>query len=489
MNKKIPTFTNEEEKRILKKLNPKSGRACNDNFMWGTGNNQEYSGNYYGFSFKRSKLNNVKFRESTFDHCNFTGSILERVIFDNNCKFSSVNFLRSIFKSCTFNSEETMHGINFSSSTLDQVDFSNVQLRGSYFNNAKILNSTFLNCCIRSTSFDNCIFKECLFQNCNMKNLNLEFSTFLNVKLINSQISYYQLPYIIGIFKNLENLVSLNIGYGDNKTMSFEEYKTNIRDSIIYFSSKQQFFPLINLYFLDNKSEIARKCIFIGVEDALLKNDYVLIKYIIKLSLILELLNWSEVNEILTQIDNHLSKNKEDINYPYYLLQSFEIQQEIQNILGKSVLNLKIDTILSNSEYTKASELCQEIDDIIIQSKVDVKHSFNLSHNSPLAIVLTVIGCVADLMTITSFVSRLLEKKLKKNKCLPIEIRDSLDKHNKLFLNSIDDKVKNLKTILDKSAKKEHSQIIENFRIKLLADIDENIDINLSLISTQNSKE
>ena len=43
---------------------------------------------------------------------------------------------------------------------------------------------------------------------------NKQFSTFLNVKLINSQISYYQLPYIIGIFKNLKMLLTNSVKCG-----------------------------------------------------------------------------------------------------------------------------------------------------------------------------------------------------------------------------------------------------------------------------------
>ncbi|MBP5405404.1 MAG: pentapeptide repeat-containing protein [Clostridia bacterium] len=328
MRNYIPVFTDEETDNVLKKLKPSNSKACNDNLLWGSATSQAYSGKYHGYSFKRSNLYKVAFSSAEFDHCNFTGSILKEVIFESTCNFSSVNFQRSILDGCSFNSEETMHALNFSACILDNVDFSNNTIRGSYFNNAKINNCRFNNTVIRSTSFDNCIIKNSSFLNCNMKNLNLEFSTFINVDLENAQISFYQLPYIIGIFNEPNRLKNLLIGCGEGKTINFSDYVHNIQDSIVYFTNKNQFLPLANLYYLKGDYNIAKNCILSGVENSLLRNDYTLIKYLIKLAIILKLLDYSEINHLLNKVDLHLNKIKDDENYTYYLLQSFEMQIE-----------------------------------------------------------------------------------------------------------------------------------------------------------------
>jgi len=486
MNKRrIPTFTIKEEDEVMQKLQPLNSKACNNNLLWGNAPNQSYSGDYHGYSFKRSNLFGTQFVNSKFDHCNFTGSILHNVRFDSDCTFSSVNFLRSILTNCSFSSQEQLHALNFSSCTLDNVDFRNIILRGSYFNSAKIVNCSFDNTKIMSTSFDNCTIKNSSFNNCNMRNLNLEFSTFIDVKLDGTQLSFYQLPYIIGIFKNPDNLKTVLVGCGKKKTITFAEYISNIHESIVFFTSKKQYLPLANLYYLINKKDIAKNCILIGIDNALLNNDYTLIKYLIKLALILELLNYSEINEIMTNIDKQLSNIKEDKNYSYYLMQSFEIQNDIQNMFNKSILNLKIETKFTNDQFNEASKLCQELDNILIATNTDINYSFNLSHNSPIAIVLTVIGAVSDLIGISSFIYKYIEKKLNKNKKVDNKVKKLLDRNNKLFLSGVNDRISDLKRILDKTDKDKQGEVIDDFRIKLLASIGEMIDINLSLVTTE----
>ncbi len=481
----IPIFSNEEIAKTMERMNPISDKACNNNLLWGNMPNQTFSGEYRGYSFKRSNLNGTTFSGANFDHCNFTGSILRGVKFDINCHLSSVNFLRSILTDCEFSSKEQLHALNFSFSTLNNVKFETTTLRGSYFNSAKIVNCKFLNSKITSTSFDNCIIKNSSFTNCNLRNLNLEFATFINVNLEEVQLPYYQFPYIIGIFKDKSKLNSIQLGGGYNRLISFSEYLDNIQDSIKYFTSKNQFFPLANLYYLIGKLEISKECVIVGIENALINNDYVLIKYFIKLALILEILTYSEINTIMAKIDNHLNQIKDDLNYPFYLMQSYEIQNDLQNLCGKSILNIKIDTIFQNEQFNEASQLCQEIDDILTLSNKDINYNFTLSHNSPIAITLTVVGVVADLITISSLIYQLVKKKIKANKKIEQNVVDLFERQNNLFLSNIDDNITSLKLLLSKSNKSDQGQIIEDFRAKILASIGEIMDINLSLVTTQ----
>ncbi|MDE5553493.1 MAG: pentapeptide repeat-containing protein [Malacoplasma sp.] len=485
--KYIPTFSATEEEEVYKRLDPANGKACNNNILWGNSLNQVYSGNYHGFSFKRSNLISSRFDDAHFDHCNFTGSTLNDVHFSESCSFTSVNFLRSFISNCSFSSKEQLHVLNFSSCTLSNVIFNNIVLRGSYFNSAKILNCYFDNSKIMSTSFDNCTIMNSSFRNCNMRNLNLEFSTFINNDLDGAQFSFYQLPYIIGIFKHPEKLEKIKIGCGKNKTISFLDYTQRLNDSIIYFTSKKQFLPLANLYYLNEQIDIAKNSIFVGIDEALLRNDYTTIKFLIKLALNLELLTYTEINQIMKEIDRYLNNLKDDINISYYLLQSYEIQNDIQNMFNKSILSFKIDTTFNNEQFGEASELCQDIDNILSSINRDVNYSFNLSHNSPISIVLSVVGAVADLMGISSLIYNFIEKRLNKKRKVNNNVKETINRYNQLFLSSIDENIDNLKTILSKTKKDKQGEIIDDFRLKLLTSIGEAVDINLALVMPENN--
>ena len=482
----IPNFSSDEYLRVLNKLNPQNSKACNNNLLWNNSSSNTFSGIFKGFSFKRSNLKYARFENAVFDHCNFTGSLFESVVFNSNTNLTSVNFLRSKFNKCEFKSNEVQHAMNFSSCIIENCVYNGNTIRGSYFNNSKIYNTKFINQKIISTSFDNCYFKDVIFDKCNIKNLNLEFATFDNVSLIDTQISFYQLPYIIGIFSEINNLKNLILGCGKGKTITFEEYCDNIQDSITYFTYLNQYLPLANLYYLKKDYENAKNSILIGIDFALIKQDFTNIKYLIRMGAIYNLLTYSEIQSILKSIDQQLSNLCEDENYKYYIMQSYEIQSDLNNILNKAVLDIKIETTLNNNQFDSASEICQEIDELLMSLNLNTEHSFRLSHNSPITIVLSVIGLSADLISISALVYNLISKKFNKNKTVNIKKQMKLaERLNDSFLNEIGDDVDMLKIILSKSPKAEHEEIITNFRSKLLTKLGDKIDTDILLYSTE----
>lgn len=482
----IPNFSYEEYLSVLNKLNPQKSKACNNNLLWSNSYLYPFSGEYKGFSFKRSNLKKITFERTLFDHCNFTGSLFDNVLFDSDTTMNSVNFLRSKFNKCEFKSNSIQHALNFSSCIIENCIFNGYTIRGSYFNNSKIYNTKFVNQKLISTSFDNCYFKDVTFEMCNIKNLNLEFATFDNVNLINTQISFYQLPYIIGIFLEVKNLKNLVLGCGKGKTITFEEYCDNIQDSIIYFTYLNQYLPLANLYYLKKDYENAKNSILIGVDYALIKQDFTNIKYLIRMAAMYNLLTYSEIQNILKSLDQHLTSLSDDENYKYYLMQSYEIQSDLNNILNKAVLDIKIETTLNNTQFDSASEVCQEIDELLMNLNLNIEHSFRLSHNSPITIVLSVIGLSADLITISALVYKVISKKFNKMKNINEKKQIKLaEKLNDSFLDEIGYDVDMLKLILSKSPKAEHEEIITNFRSKLLTKLGDKIDTDILLYSTE----
>ena len=151
-----------------------------------------------------------------------------------------------------------------------------------------------------------------------------------------------------------------------------------------------------------------------------------------------------------------------------------------------NVLDIKIETTLNNNQFDSASEICQEIDELLMSLNLNTEHSFRLSHNSPITIVLSVIGLSADLISISALVYNLISKKFNKNKTVNIKKQMKLaERLNDSFLNEIGDDVDMLKIILSKSPKAEHEEIITNFRSKLLTKLGDKIDTDILLYSTE----
>ena len=147
------------------------------------------------------------------------------------------------------------------------------EIRGVYFDNCLLKECSFVDCKIRASMFDGAFLANCSIINCNMRNLNIEFATIQNCDLSGTTISYYQLPYIIGIFSNSNIKDTLCVGIHNTETIPMDQYLKNINDSIVYFTSLEEYFPLANLYYAKKENEIAYNCIFNGIDKALLNND------------------------------------------------------------------------------------------------------------------------------------------------------------------------------------------------------------------------
>lgn len=479
----IPKFSQEEIGQVISRLTPSNSRACNNNILLSS-NDKTYSGNYRGHSLKRTNLKNCKFENAVFDHTSFAGSILDNFYFSENCIFNSVYLEQSVLTSLVFDKGLAMEGCNFSHSYIKDSVFNSNSIRSTYFNNCYLINCLFENCTLRSTMFDSAYIANCSFINCNMRNLNIEFATIDNCDLNRSVISYFQLPYIIGIFKDSSQNIFL--GKNNEPPISMSDYLNEIDDSIIYFTYLEEYFPLASLYYAKRQNDIAINCIYVGIEKALIGNDIRMIDNYCKLGQFYNILSISDIQQIMKKVDESIEKERNSPLFSILLSKSYQLKSSVAQNRSKSKLEIVINTSLNENEFDEVGKLCEEIDTIIIGLMPNkITTSYQISHNSPFEICLTCIGLASDLIGVSGFIYSLISKRLKKNRRLPERIEEYIENNNQMYIDSLNTQFDMFKILLEKTSKGKQSEIIDDFRGKIISNASEKIEKDFALIISE----
>lgn len=481
----IPRFDKSEIDKVHKKLNPQINRACNNNLLFSSGT-QSYSGNYYGHSLKRSNLRNCTFDNANFDHTSFCGSILSNILFKANCKFESVYMEQSTLVDTIFEKGIHMENCNFSNSYIKNMSLDSSEIRGVYFDNCLLKECSFVDCKIRASMFDGAFLANCSIINCNMRNLNIEFATIQNCDLSGTTISYYQLPYIIGIFSNSNIKDTLCVGIHNTETIPMDQYLKNINDSIVYFTSLEEYFPLANLYYAKKENEIAYNCIFNGIDKALLNNDIRMVENFCVLGQTYELLSIKDIQKILKEVDMKIEKERYSSIYNLLLSKSYKLKGIVNLNQSKSKLEIVINTNIEAEQFDLVSMFCNDIDKIISKFLPDkVTTTYQLSHNSPFEIVLTCIGVTADLITIASPLYHYISKKMKKNIVITPELEEYIKTSNAMYMNSLNNQFDLFEQAIKGKKKSEYNDIIKEFRGKIITTASEQVSKDFALLVSQ----
>lgn len=478
----IPTFEDSQIETVTKKFNPQSNRACNNNILFSSGQDS-YSGDYYGYSLKRSNLINCNFDNAKFDHTSFCGSILEKIKFKSNCTFNSVYLEQCVMSDIIFGDGIKIENSNFSDSQLKKIKFNSSELRGVYFDNSILSDCSFNNCIIRASMFENAFLTNCSLINCNMRNLNIEFAIMENCDLSGTVISFFQFPYIIGIFGSHNNINNSFVGINKTQTIPIKEYIKNIEDVIIYFSGLKEYFPLANLYYAIEKPDIAYNCIYNGIDSALSKNDIRMVENYCKLGQVYDLLSIGDIKDILKRVDKAIESQRKSQMYGILLSKSYHLKAAISQNTSKAKFEITIETNVESHNFDIISSFCQDIDNIISSLyPKKITTTYQLSHNSPFEICLTCIGATADLVAIAGPLYQFILQKMKKSTKITPEIKEYIQNNNNMYLTSLNNEFDLFEQVLKTTKKSEHSEIIRDFRGKIITTATEQINKNFALL-------
>ena len=488
MNRFIPSFDKSEIDRVQQKLNPQVNRACNNNLLFSSGDNS-YSGNYYGYSLKRSNLKNCTFDNANFDHTSFCGSVLSNILFKTNCKFESVYMEQSMLSDIIFEKGLHMENCNFSNSYIKNMSLNSSEIRGIYFDNCVLIKCFFENCKIRASMFDGAFLEKCSITNCNMRNLNIEFATIQNCDLSGTTFSFYQLPYIIGIFSNSNITDTLYVGIHNTKIIPIAQYMENIDEAIIYFTELEEYFPLANLYYAKGENEIAYNCIFNGINKALLNNNIRMVENFCVLGQTYELLSIKDIQQILKAVDMKIEEERHNPIYNLLLSKSYKLKGTVNQNQSKSKLEIVINTNIEAERFDLVSMFCDDIDSIIstiLPNKVTT--TYQLSHNSPFEICLTCLGITADLVTLAGPIYHYITKKMKKNIVITPELKEYIESSNKIYMDSLNNQFDLFEQTIKGKKKCEYDDIIKEFRGKIITTASDQINKDFALLVSQYSE-
>lgn len=396
----LPNFDDFVAKKVIKKYSSGRNRVFN-NLM----NNELFRllGDngpqvLQGLSIKRNNLSKIHIHNKIFNHVSFAGSSMMEVEIET-CQFKVVHAQHCKFYNTHFLGDEKPFRIknsDFSGSFFENCIFRNINFESNSLLDCVFWNCKFDNCKFRSTTFENTIFNVCQFDNVDMINLNIEFATIQCCRFKDSKFSWYQAPYINCFFDNI--FEGENRFYTNACSYTLEEYKKQVDESIIYFTTKQQYFPLISLYLLQNNKEYALSALNNGIEQAKLERDIRTIGLYANAGLITGLYNTKNISLLLKELDVIISEQFNSTNDAYNRILYARIKQQLiaPEVLQK--LEINIQTGYSEEDFSKAGELCREIDKIVEENKCKALYKFN--HNSDIQIIVDIIAISVSVLAI-----------------------------------------------------------------------------------------
>ena len=353
---------------------------------------------FYQAIFKASFWNECDLTNASGNGTIFWGNDFYNTLL-NNATFQYCNFSHDIFEKCS------LQGSNFSNSTFlytaiqDSTIYS-CSFVGTEFNSGIIRNTD-----ISSSNFELCCFRKTLLENLDLRQLTLNYAFFDDVKMNKVCLPFLQLPYTFNglqyAFETDDN-ITISSHSALRQKIELNEYKNLIHEFTVFFSSKDEYFPLTNCYLVQNKINSAVTCNETGVKTSVEKHDFrSLYFYCIQATQILNLsrekrgLLYSQINKILS--DTHLTGGE----YHQFFLYFPKIKRLLFDTPNNHpVMTLTIHTNIDPNDYSKLSLLLRALDTATRECGVnlDSKH-VEIRHNSPNIIDFFASGILPDLVT------------------------------------------------------------------------------------------
>lgn len=390
--------------------------------------------------FTAKSLNHTNLCNSPVIATNFNNAALTGSYFNNcdfrNCHMDMSDFEYCEFYNCYFTSKHTVissfNESNFLDTVFENISFSGCSFAGSFFENC-----TFKNVTIEYTTFENSIFRNCIFQDMNMKVLNLDYIEFENPKMNCVVLPLEQIAHSIGLLEYCKQTDD-NISIGSDSTiiLTKEEYWEKVIPLLEreYLYSKE-YFPLSNIYLAKMEYEKANEVLHHGLQDAVSKRDFRILKFYCKLIKKSHYFDSHALHSFYHSICR-LSPNPIIIENNSLLRGYIRNIAEIKNILfdstRKPTLHMALLTNLSSKQHDHIGKLLSQLFGITKMGhfKIPNNTSLKVSENSPLIIDLDVAGEEENIACIFSILLY-----LSNTKCdIPFLDMDNININEKKFV-------------------------------------------------------
>ena len=448
-------------------------------------------------SAKRNNFSNITLVDSNIENSAFAGSQFNNFVF-NNCAITGNSFVSCIFEKTKIISDERKKyiGNNFSNSFVDHCVFSNIEFLSSSWIGTSVEKTVFDKCKINSCTLEGTSFIDCTFSNVDISTGNLDYMILTRTYLNNVSFPFYQFAYIIGAADYLSYSKTQCFNFVANKKkISLSEYLNSIPELLDYYFSRQEYFPLANLFFSIGNKEEAKNYIFVGVKSALKNNDFRMIKYFCIMANQYNLLEYDFIKGIKSSLNNYLLNltDNDDEN----MLQCLIKTSEIINILedrtsNKTYLQFEIQTNIDRNDENNQeiiNELVEGCKYILDNSTFEIEgHTIKEISYCPVDLVFQVIGNLANILAISAalqqFVFYIKTKKSKKPKKIA---KDICKKYDNINLVDSDSRIELAKAKVELAMEEvknyrgfrsgeEYNDFITEITQKIIGDVDNILD-------------
>lgn len=460
---------------------------------------------YEQLCMKRNKFRNVKIKDSKLVNTAFSGSNFKNVIFHNNA-IEGNSFICSNFDEFVISSDCKLiyFANNFSQSYFNKCTFENGIMSSSTWLNSSVNRTTFKDFVIKSCTLEDTVFHKCIFKNVNMSNANLDYMILSECDYQNVTFPFYQFAYIIGAANILRSADNHSIILtANNKEIIVEQYKLAIDDLMLHYYGKHEYFPICNLLCAIGNIDMAKSIIIRGIEHALCDSDFRLIKHFCKLGIYYNLFDYDLTRRVIDLIDNRIISNKEqNENLNNDITQSAEIRMLLYNKAAqKTSLQLEIQTNIDfrNGEYkNKVDQLCADCNMILSNPVFNSDgYSISIDNYCPITIVLTVVGAIADLISISGAIQQYARRiSHKRSKNTNKIAKDICKEYQNLMRVDMESRIKATKAEIEKYMCElksykgpkygdTYDNIIDSITQKILGEVDDSIDKDLLILKVE----
>lgn len=332
------------------------------------------------------------FESEVWNECDLTNTSGNGTIFKDNDFYKSkidnvsmqyCSFTKDIFHNCSFK------GSNFANSTFTYCAIQDSKIYGCSFLGTEFFSGILRNTDVSSSNFELCRFRKILLENLDLRQLTLNYAFFEDVTMKNVCLPFIQMPYTFNglqyIFNTADDIKISSHSALVNK-IKLAEYKEMIQDFTVFFNEKNQYFPLVNCYIVQNKMELAVACNETGIKTSAILHDFrslyfycIQASQILKISREKRMLLYSEINTLLS--NTRLTAGEYHQFYLYFpMIKKLLFDTPNDN----PIMTLTIHTNIAPTDYEKLAVLLDALERATNECGIalDSKH-IEIRHNSP----------------------------------------------------------------------------------------------------------
>ncbi len=365
---------------------------------------KDFGNDFPGSLIYKPQYNNCRFNNSLFKASNGAFSILKEVWF-YDCFFEDANFSYGNFEKCHFIKKKNflIQGTGFNFSLFLDCEFKHINIRGVSFRDINMEKCIFENCIMSDSSFERAKIKDCTFKDLDLRNIGIRYCDFSNIIFDNVIFPILDLTNNIGLFKIIEEQSDrIRFSLGCKKEVGLAEAKQCLLSLIPYFQNTKQYFPILNIFLLNNDLDKVNKMLPIAMEYSIKQFDLDSLQNICHLVANTNSFNEEQLKKIYNLIENLIKPSE----LPYNLQKGYTVYMDnirnllIENPKGYPCARIFLSTEMDCNTLDMLPIIIKDIEKIIHNINSQLSPCIQLTHHSPYEILIVLYGMLPDLLQI-----------------------------------------------------------------------------------------